>query len=140
MRPHGAVRYARHVAIAVVALGVLAGCSSAPGNDAAAARVSAQFSTDLASGDSAAACRLLANDTRSVLEEDSSLPCPDALALLGLPTVGSVEKTIAFGRAAQSTFASDVVFLTLEPTGWRISAAGCHPRGKSPYSCKLKGD
>lgn len=118
----------------------LAACSSAPGNDVAVSEVAGSFSTALAADDGTAACHLLADSTRAALEKQSGLDCADAMGSVGLPPAGAVRSIAAYGRAAQVVLESDVIFLTLAPSGWRVTAAGCTPRPPRPYDCDLKGD
>lgn len=126
----------------VLATAVLAsaGCSGAAGNDAAAGRVAQEFSSALAAGDPASACDLLAMGTVTALEQESGSACADALGALDLPVGGSVGTTRAFARAAESVVGADTLFLTLEPGGWKVRAAGCTKRPERPYHCDLKGD
>ncbi len=124
---------------AAVALIVLSGCSSAPGHDAAAGDVAARFSEALSTGDMDAACRLLAAGTLTTLKDDHGQPCSEALLTLELPSGGTVSETKAYARAAESTLTSDVVFLTLESNGWKVTAAGCTARPGMPYRCELEG-
>ena len=46
------------------------------------------------------------------------------------------------GRVAKTLvrLAGDTVFLAVFPGGWRVTAAGCTPRGDRPYNCTVQGD
>jgi hypothetical protein len=138
MRITGARRKA--VLLAVPLLFALAGCSSGAGDDAAASAVATQFSEALTDGDTDGACELLAQETRAAVEEEAGTSCGQALSALELPTEGAVHSVQAYGRGAQVKLATDVVFLTLEPTGWRVTAAGCTQRQDRPYRCDVKGE
>ncbi|RNE66462.1 hypothetical protein EEJ31_03415 [Cryobacterium tepidiphilum] len=124
-------------AAAVVA--ALSGCAGPAGNDAAAASVADDFESALSSGDGAAACRLLTDNTRITLEDDQGAPCASAITALGLDAGGAIDSSRAYARAAQVMLQNDVLFLALEPSGWRVTAAGCTARVDRPYLCDLEG-
>jgi hypothetical protein len=44
-----------------------------------------------------------------------------------------------WGREAQARTGTDTLFLTMTDAGWRVSAAGCSPRGEAPYACTVEG-
>ena len=44
-----------------------------------------------------------------------------------------------WGGDAQVRLGGDTVFLTETPTGWRVTAAACEPRGELPYECQVEG-
>ena len=118
---------------------LLSGCSGSAGDDAAAASAAAAFESALSSGDGDAACALLTANTRTVLEDDEQAPCAGAITALGLDAGGEVERSRAYARAAQVLLTNDVLFLALEPAGWRVNAAGCTARVDRPYLCELEG-
>jgi hypothetical protein len=136
----GRMRVVAAVSVAVTVALALAGCSGAAGNDAAAATVAGEFTSALSAGDTDAACALLAQGTLDTLEQESGSSCTEALATVDLPDGGVVISTRAYARGAEAVLESDTVFLTLEPTGWKIHAAGCTQRAPLPYHCELKGD
>jgi hypothetical protein len=90
------------------------------------------------SGDPQARCDLLAPATLATFESDSSAPCPDAIADVPLPG-GDVTSVEVWGGDAQVRLGSDTLFLTETDTGWRVTAAGCEPRGEAPYECEVEG-
>jgi hypothetical protein len=137
-QPHS-TRIPMVLAGVVLAL-LLGGCSSLNPGTAEAADTAARFHADLASGDSQAACALLAPGTVEKLEDGAAGSCPRKLAGLGLPGAGSVRSSQAFGSNAQVHLEADTVFLTLSGRHWKITAAGCTPRGGKPYDCEVEGN
>lgn len=102
--------------------------------------VASQFRSAVAAGDAAAACRLLAPETRNQIERSTKRPCVSALPEEDLPTDGGRVRTVdVYGDQARVVFADDTVFLASFTTGWRITAAGCVPRGEQPYDCTIRG-
>ena len=67
----------------------------------------------------------------------SAAPAPAQLATL--PDPGAVQRVEVWGDTAQVHLAGDTVFLLRFPDGWRVSAAGCTPRGDAPYRCEVRG-
>jgi hypothetical protein len=133
------------VSLGSASLILLGGCAAAagdasPGDDASAGKVAGAFAQALSTGDGGAACDLMAMQTRRTLEADTGTDCQLAVASLGLGPEGAVRSTVAYGRTAQAKLDSDVVFLALEPGGWRVTAAGCEFQPERPYDCDLKGD
>jgi hypothetical protein len=119
---------------------VVSGCSALnPGTDAAAQTVQ-RFYDELAAGSTGQACTLLAPNTVEVVENGETGSCPDKLAQVTLPHSGVVTDSRAYGRSAQVLLEDDTVFLTRSGAEWKITAAGCTPRGERPYDCDVKGD
>ncbi len=83
-------------------------------------------------------CALLAPTTRETLESDESSPCADAIEQVPLPG-GAVEAVEVWGGDAQVRLGGDTVFLTETPSGWKVTAAACEPRGELPYDCRVEG-
>jgi hypothetical protein len=113
---------------------LLTGCASAGEHDVA--KVATAFEDP--SGDPQTRCDLLAPATLATFESDSSAPCADALGDVPLPggKVGSVE---IWGGDAQVRLGGDTLFLTRTDSGWKVTAAGCEPRGQAPYDCEVDG-
>jgi hypothetical protein len=119
---------------------VVTGCSALnPGTDAAADTVQ-RFHDELAAGNTGQACALLAPNAVESVEEGEAGSCPDKLAKLSLPQSATVTESRAYGRSAQVLLQDDTVFLTRSGNEWKITAAGCTPRGERPYDCNVKGD
>ena len=129
-------RFAAIAGVFVVLL--LSGCAGTAGDDAAAASVAVAFESALSSGDGDAACALLTANTRTVLEDEEGA-CATAITALGLDGGGAVERSRAYARAAHVLLENDVLFLALEPAGWRVNAAGCTAQADRPYLCDLEG-
>jgi len=128
------------LALGCVSLALLSGCAATSGDDAPPASAAVDFGSALSAGDGEAACRLLTPTTRAALEETSGTTCAAAISALGLKRGGAVKTSRAYGRGAQVVLEDDVMFLTLESTGWRVSAAGCTARVDRPYLCDLEGN
>jgi hypothetical protein len=117
-------------------VGVLltSGCASASAPDVQ--RVAAAFENP--SGDPQGRCALLAPATLAALESDASAPC--AQAITAVPLGGGTVRTVeVWGDGAQVRLTTDTVFLAETPAGWRVTAAGCEPRGEQPYDCEVEG-
>ena len=83
-------------------------------------------------------CALLAPATLQTLESDESAACADAIGRVPLPG-GAVETVEVWGGQAQVRLGGDTLFLTETPSGWRVTAAACEPRGEMPYDCEVEG-
>lgn len=116
-----------------LAAALLTGCA---GQEDAVRKVARAFEDPAAAP--ADRCALLAPTTRETLESDESLPCVDAISQVPLPG-GRVEAVEVWGGDAQVRLSDDTVFLTETPSGWRVSAAACEPRGELPYDCQVEG-
>jgi hypothetical protein len=118
--------------LAVAAL--LAGCAGPEEDDAA--RVAAAFAD--AATTPADRCALLTPTARASLESAGSAPCPEVIGRVALRG-GAVEAVAVWGGGAQVRLSGDTVFLTRTPSGWRVTAAACEPRGELPYDCRVEG-
>lgn len=129
-------RRRRFLLVGAVGLGaLLAACGQ---DQQALDQVVAQFEAAVAGGDGPAGCALLAPATRDALEHRAGAPCPAALPGLRLPR-GQLVDAAQWGREAQARTGTDTLFLTMTDAGWRVSAAGCSPRGEAPYACTVEG-
>ena len=115
---------------------LLSGCDN---RSPAARSAAAAFEQAWKARDAEAVCAALAPGTRSELESDEQAACPEALAGVSLPVGGKARSVNVHGRQARVVLASDTLFLSLFPGGWKVVAAGCSPRPDKPYSCELKG-
>lgn len=120
-------------AISVVACGSLSGDSAAAGNVARA------FYSAVQNGHGTQACHLLAFNVAHQLKQSSGKPCAQAVTHAGLNNPGHVTRVGSYGHSAWAVFEKDTVFLSVFPGGWRVTAAGCTPRGDRPYDCLVKG-
>ncbi|MFJ9041759.1 hypothetical protein ACIRF8_34975 [Streptomyces sp. NPDC102406] len=66
-------------------------------------------------------------------------PCADAIGTQDLSPAGPVRDVDVYGRQARAVLASDTLFLSRFPEGWKVVAAGCRPRAGQPYQCAVKG-
>ena len=121
-------------AVGLAAAALLSGCAGLEEDDAA--RVAGAFEDPAAAP--ADRCALLAPMTMQTLESDESAPCVDAIEQVPLPG-GAVEAVEVWGGEALVRLGGDTVFLTDTPSGWRVTAAACRPRGELPYDCAVEG-
>jgi hypothetical protein len=123
-------------ALAVAALGAvgLAGCTAA--EEPTVAAVAGQFAGAVARHDGDRACALLTDNARDDVETFGRQCAPQ---LATLPDPGAVGRVEVWGATAQVHLDHDTLFLLRFPDGWRVSAAGCTPRGDAPYQCEVQG-
>jgi hypothetical protein len=117
----------------------LGGCAATSPDAHAAEEAAVGFHRALDAGDDSAACRLLAPHTVSEVEERSSGACKDALREMDFPSTGDVVARGAYGLSAQVILRGDTVFLSLTPSGWLVTAAGCTRVPDQPYDCVVSG-
>ena len=121
-------------AAVVLGTALLTGCAGL--QEGEVGRVAGAFEDPAATP--AERCALLAPATLQSLESDESAPCTDVIGRVPLPG-GAVEAVEVWGGQAQVRLSGDTVFLTETPTGWRVTAAACEPRGEMPYDCEVEG-
>jgi len=121
-------------AAGLVATALLTGCAELEEDEVAG--VARAFEDPAAAP--ANRCALLAPSTLETLEFDESVPCADAIGQVPLPG-GAVESVEVWGGDAQVRLGGDTVFLTETPSGWKVTAAACEPRGELPYDCQVEG-
>lgn len=132
-------------AVLVVVAATLTACVPARPAPDSAIDVATTFYDAVGRQDGAAACELLAPVTVETLEGDAEEPCAEAVLggdvgdVLTARTGSTSGSTSVAGRQAQVVLTTDVVFLTVSGTTWRIVAAGCDPRPERPYDCVLEG-
>ncbi|MEU6357220.1 hypothetical protein ABZ896_49315 [Streptomyces sp. NPDC047072] len=119
-----------------LALGACGGVGERTADVTAAATA---FEHLLSTDDPAALCASLAPQTRGELEDSEKQPCEKAITSQDLPAGGRTEKTDVYGRQARVVLATDTLFLSRFPDGWKIVAAGCTPRPGMPFQCDLQG-
>ncbi|MEU8138285.1 hypothetical protein [Streptodolium elevatio] len=128
-----------HLAVAV-SLAAVCGCSTPSERRDAATAAARHYAQAVRAGDWAMACAALAPTSREELEQAGKSSCPDALGQEELPDAGEARHTDVHGNQARVVFAQDTVFLARFPSGWKVTAAGCHEQaGDEPYQCEIKG-
>lgn len=122
----------------LLAAGVLVtGCGAGPGQDAVAG-VADEWLVAERAGDAAALCQLLTPAAaESVATGDGT--CAQAVGDLDLPGTGPIGAIQVWSDRAQVRTGTHTLFLTRVATGWRVSGAGCRPRGDRPYDCDVAG-
>ena len=123
----------------VLAAITLAGCASAGDREDAAADGAVRVLAAVDAQDGAGACAALAPDTVEEIEQSAGQPCAEAVLDEDLPAPGRVVGADVYGQWAQVRLDDDTLFLAVFPDGWRVVAAGCTPRGKQPYDCRIGG-
>jgi hypothetical protein len=123
------------LSLIAVAVGA-AGCRNADTGQVES--VAARFQAALERGDGAAACRLLIGDTTAKLTKDQGQPCARAITGQHLTTAAVRRARVYETHAAAGLVDGQVVFLDHTDRGWRVSAAGCKPRGDQPYECEVE--
>ncbi|GLY17152.1 hypothetical protein Kisp01_41670 [Kineosporia sp. NBRC 101677] len=115
---------------------------SACGSDGAASEagdVAAGFSQAVGSQDGARACALLSPKIATSLAEEASQTCADAVLNQDLPAPSGLERVERQGRSAFVVTATDTMFLSEFPDGWKVIGAGCTEQGSAPYDCAVSG-
>jgi hypothetical protein len=88
------------------------------------------------------ACAQLSTNASKALESASGSSCAEAITKLKLPGVRSAHSTVYLDSARAEVAGAqpgEAAFLDRTALGWRISAAGCTPKGDGPYDCELEG-
>ncbi|MET7617963.1 hypothetical protein [Streptomyces sp. NPDC005408] len=118
----------------------LTGCAAVAEREQAASRAAERFESSLRKSDGVAACTALAPGTLEEFEDSAEAKCPAAVTAAQLPDAGAVRLVDVYGRQARVVLHGDTLFLSAFPDGWKITAAGCAPRGGQPYKCIVKGE
>ncbi|MGW3152172.1 MULTISPECIES: hypothetical protein [Streptomyces] len=126
------------VAVFTCAVG-LAGCTTLGEREAAASTAALRFEESVRRADGTRACAALAPQTRQELEQSAKAPCAEALPGEQLTYGGLVREVQVYGQQAQVVLTTDTLFLSVFPSGWKVTAAGCAPRPQQPYQCQIKG-
>jgi hypothetical protein len=126
------------IAAAFTAMATSSGCSAQGNPEAEAAGSAAVSFGATARSDADAACALLAPETARETGRESS-SCADGLAETDLPQAGRLREVEVYGLDAVAHLEADTVFLARFDDGWKVTAAGCTPRGDAPYDCEIKG-
>jgi hypothetical protein len=109
--------------------------------EAAVRSTAERFYAAVERGDGQAACEELSEDTVDQLEQSEGADCEQAATELELS--GSRARDVqVFSDSGMVDFdGGDRVFLTQEPDGWKISAAGCRideDADEVPHECSVE--
>ncbi|MFE5839354.1 hypothetical protein [Arthrobacter sp. NPDC056493] len=140
MKTPSAVRGLRLGVLVLLALsgGVLSGCAA---DGTQAAEAAEAFHREVASSNMTAACSLLQSGTREETARSSDAgTCESQLEKAKIPDAGKLLGSEQFGRDAFVEFEHDTVFLAASNAGWKVTGAGCTPKGEEePYTCEVGG-
>ena len=131
-------RSGRGAVVAVALAALVSGCSGRVDPQAEVAGAAARAFTVAARADPSTGCGLLAPATATEVEQTAG-SCAEGLADADLPEGGDLREVEVYGLDAMVRLEQDTVFLARFDDGWRITAAGCTPRGDGPYDCDIKG-
>jgi hypothetical protein len=126
----------RAALIPLAAAVALMGCGT--GDDRRQAREAVErMYAAVESRDGAAACEQLTEQAAAALERQTRRPCQEGV--LDLELVGMrVARVRVYLTSAEALFVEgDTAFLDRTSRGWRVSAAGCKPRGRRPAECEV---
>jgi hypothetical protein len=123
-------------ALALVTVGLLAGCSGTQENEAAS--VAQRFLVAVQEQEGREACSLLAPAARAELEQSSGQACDVAILEEDLGADGAPPTVQVFDTMAQARFADDTVFLSRFDGEWLVIAAACTPVPDRPYDCTIQ--
>ena len=116
---------------------LLAGCGGAA--DRAPTQAALAFARATTAKNGAAACALLSPTVAEAVARSAAASCATAVLQEDLPTSATAVRTQVFGHQAFVVTATDTVFLSDFPQGWKVIAAGCRPQGEKPYDCLVSG-
>ncbi|WP_405771098.1 hypothetical protein OHU34_39745 [Streptomyces sp. NBC_00080] len=117
----------------------LGACGGTEQRGAKVSTAATAFEEALSKGDRAELCAALAPQTRKEVEDSAKKACVDAITAQELPAGGPVRGVDVHGRQGRAVPASDTLFLSQLPDGWKIVAAGRKPHPGQPYECSVKG-
>jgi hypothetical protein len=125
------------------------GCGVTAAREDSARTTARAFRAALAAGDGATACDLLAPSTRRAVERQEDSICAAAILDADVPVAaqrddrrrrGTTTPDVdVYGDQARVVLPGDTLFLAAFARGWRVTAAGCTPRGELPYDCQVSG-
>ena|SRR5687767_8645301 len=119
------------------ALPLAAGCGVS--DDRREAReVTEGFYSGVERRDGTAACERLAPPTADALARQEKESCEQAVVDLPLQGAPIARVQVFETNAAVRFDDGQVTFLDRRAGGWKVSAAGCRPRGEAPADCELE--
>ena len=131
----------RAATAALVLLALLAdGCGTA-GDRRDARTVTQRFVDAVHAKAGARACAALDASAVQALEQQEKSPCPQAVTSLQVSGRRALHAVVYLDEARVDLTggrSGEAVFLGRTSDGWRISAAGCTPKGDEPYDCDLE--
>ncbi|MFC7491026.1 MULTISPECIES: hypothetical protein [unclassified Knoellia] len=125
---------------ALLALVSLSGCAGRGSVEQEAVRSTASGFVLATSSAPAEACAMLAPATTEELAGDGE-ECTDLVsdAAASAPDGDALDVEV-YGRDAIARSGDKAIFLARFDDGWRVTAAGCTPRGEDlPYDCTIEG-
>jgi hypothetical protein len=125
----------RFLIIATAGALALSGCS-AP-DTTGPQQATTAFTQAVSRSDGGQACALLATPVASAIAESAGTACAKAVLQEDLPAPAPIRSVQRFGKQALVVTATDTLFLSEFPTGWKIIGAGCTPQGERPYNCTV---
>lgn len=123
-------------ALALVTVGLLAGCSGTQEHEAAS--VARRFLVAAQEQEGRQACSLLAPAARTELEQSSGQACDLAILEEDLGADAAPPTVQVFDMMAQARFEDDTVFLSRFDGEWLVTAAACTPISGRPYDCGIQ--
>jgi hypothetical protein len=118
-----------------------AGCGTKD-DERSVATVADRFYSALRAHAGDRACAQLSTNALNALESASGRACAQAITALKLPGLSTAHSTVYLDSARAEVAGAEpgeAAFLDRTALGWRISAAGCTPKGDGPYDCELEG-
>jgi hypothetical protein len=132
----------RAIFLTALATGLLgAGCGT-KNDERSVGAIADRFYSALRAHAGDRACAQLSTNAVDTLESASGRSCAEAITTLKLPGSGTAHSTVYLDSARADIAGAqpgEAAFLDRTALGWRISAAGCTPKGDGPYDCQLDG-
>ncbi len=121
-------------------LAAVTACGAPQSETRAAEATATGFLEAYQAQDGARACALIAPETRVQVQEQEQKPCEQAVLAVDLPDLGTVDRTEVYSGEGVVVTSQQVLFVSrFHPEGWRVTAAGCTPRGEKPHDCEVQG-
>jgi hypothetical protein len=132
--PHSVLGAAVAATAAVI---TLTGCASTIQRQQVQA-IAVDFVTAVQNKNGQDACSLLTPNAAESVSGATDIPC--STAVLNVEEDGSeVRHVQIWGDAAQVKLGGDTVFLSRQPAGWQVRAAGCQSQPGAAYHCDVEG-
>src|SRR5437773_716262 len=131
----------RAATAALLVLSPLAGGCGTGGDERDARAVTQRFVDAVHARAGVQACAQLDTAAVQALEQQEKAPCPKAVTSLKVSGRRAASAVVYLDEARVDLAggeSGEAVFLGRTSAGWRISAAGCTPKGQQPYDCDLE--